>query len=120
MPLKYSLTFASTLLVAAPLATSGVNAQQLTGTEIKQQIIGKNLNYRLRGNRIGKVIYANNGTLRWRSKVGQSGKGEWRIEGDRMCTFFAPAGDWRGIPWRCGTIRARGDKFRFGGTTLWR
>ncbi len=120
MVLKHTLTLAAALLLAAPLTATGVNAQQLSGTEIKQKIIGKNLNYRLRGNRIGKVTYASNGTLRWRSAVGQSGKGEWRIEGNRMCTFFAPAGDWRGIPWRCGTIRARGDKFRFGSTTLWR
>lgn len=95
-------------------------AANLSGAEIKSQFIGVGLNWRSRGNRTGTIIYKGNGTLSWRTGHGSTGVGEWRIEGDKMCTYFAPTDNWRGAPWRCRTMSFRNGKYRLGSFSYWK
>ena len=89
----------------------------LSGAEIQNKFIGSKMKYRSSGNRVGTITFKRNGRLNWRSGIGATGDGEWRIEGDKLCSVFNPTDNWRGAPWRCRGVRETNIGFRYGSFT---
>lgn len=119
MMLKYFLSAIFAVLIIGLTATPVV-AKSLNDAQIRAEIIGKTLKFRTRQNLSGTVIHRSNGTIFWKTTAGNGGDGEWRIEGDKLCTIYNRTRYWPGWPWRCLKVRRIGEKYRYSQSTYWR
>ena len=117
--MKSTLFFALSVTAAIFINATPSHAQKLSAAEVSNKFIGQNFKWRSQGNRVGSITYYQNGSIAWRNGSGNSGKGEWRFDGDKLCNKFAPAGNWKGRKWRCGNVSERKGKFKFLKSTHW-
>ena len=85
MVLKYTLAFATALLVAAPMltTTSHAAAVVVSGAELKKLLAGKTARFP-RGSR---ATYNADGTYKFRGR-GRTERGVWKVSGSRVCVTF--------------------------------
>lgn len=107
---------ASTLVSIAPS-----NAQTLSQAEISSTLIGVTLQWRNRRGTKGIVQYHSGGKLNWRNERGLKGAGEWRLDGNKLCTKIFKTVAIRGRDWKCDVVKTRTDgRHRVGSNTMWK
>lgn len=105
------------ILFFALLSVEPANAETLSASQIKQEIIGKRLGYR--GDYSGDIIYRRNGKISY-TAAGNKLEGEWKLKGQKICTRFK--NNYRGGKWSCFTFtKLSGGKYKTSlGYRVWR
>lgn len=84
-------TFLLAIVVAAAAAT-GTAASELSGSELKATLVGKNLQWRTSDGKLyGKTVYSPNGKAALSGSnvpTGASDEGTWRITGNKLCATW--------------------------------
>lgn len=74
---------ASTLALGL-LMVVGAHAENLTGEQLEQTLVGKDLTFTAKGSGNNKAYYAPDGSAKV-TLAGKVDKGTWRISGSKMC-----------------------------------
>lgn len=104
------------------LLASPASAQTLSQAEISNQLIGTEVKFRNTRGTKGNIFYQVDGSLTWRNERGLKGLGQWRFDGNKLCSKLFPTTTFQGRDWRCFAVKKRFDgRYRWGSAgTLWR
>ena len=115
-PVKFLLVCAVAVSFAIP-----VQAKTLLQDEILNELVGVEFKFRNKRGTKGFTKMHSDGKFNWRNERGLKGAGEWRFEGNKLCSILFKTVAFKGRGWKCQTVKKRADgRYRIGSNTWWK